>query len=40
MKVGIPGTGEVGQTLGKGFIEAGHDLKMGSRDARNENSRY
>jgi predicted dinucleotide-binding enzyme len=36
MKVGILGTGNVGQTLGNGFAALGHDVKMGSRDSRNE----
>jgi predicted dinucleotide-binding enzyme len=39
MKVGILGTGIVGQTLGNGFAERGHDVKMGSRDAKNEKLR-
>ena len=36
MKVGILGTGGVGQALGKGFVTLGHEVKMGSRDAKNE----
>ena len=36
MRVGILGTGDVGKALGKGFIALGHDVKMGSRDAKNE----
>src|ERR1051326_342378 len=36
MRVGILGTGDVGQALGKGFADAGHDVKMGSRDPKNE----
>jgi len=35
MKVGILGTGQVGQALGKGFIALGHEVKMGARDANN-----
>lgn len=35
-KVGILGTGDVGRTLGTGFVSRGHDVKMGSRDANNE----
>jgi predicted dinucleotide-binding enzyme len=31
MKVGILGTGDVGRTLGGGFIGLGHKVKMGSR---------
>src|SRR5688572_13290069 len=36
MKVGILGTGDVGRTLGKGFAALGHEVKMGSRDAKND----
>lgn len=32
MKVGILGSGIVGQVLGKGFASLGHDVKMGSRE--------
>ncbi len=32
MKVGILGSGEVGQRLGDGFIELGHTVKIGTRD--------
>ncbi|HVX03150.1 MAG TPA: NAD(P)-binding domain-containing protein [Nitrososphaera sp.] len=32
MKVGILGSGEVGQRLGDGFIELGHSVKIGTRD--------
>jgi 8-hydroxy-5-deazaflavin:NADPH oxidoreductase len=39
MKIGILGTGEVGQALGRGFISRGHDVKMGSRDANNEKAK-
>jgi len=35
MKIGILGTGDVGQTLGKAFVSLGGDVKMGSRDAKN-----
>ena len=36
MKIGILGTGVVGHALGTGFVGLGHDVKMGSRDAKNE----
>jgi predicted dinucleotide-binding enzyme len=36
MKIGILGTGEVGQKLGSGFAALGHDVKMGTRDPKNE----
>lgn len=37
MKVGMLGTGTVGQTLGSAFIALGHEVMMGSRSAVNEN---
>ncbi|MEO5783510.1 MAG: NAD(P)-binding domain-containing protein [Ginsengibacter sp.] len=36
MKIGIIGTGIVGNTLGTALIAKGHEVKMGSRDATNE----
>jgi predicted dinucleotide-binding enzyme len=36
MNIGIIGTGDVGQTLGTGFIKRGDEVKMGSRDPKNE----
>jgi predicted dinucleotide-binding enzyme len=36
MKIGILGTGIVGNTLGTALIAKGHEVKMGSRDAANE----
>lgn len=36
MKIGILGTGTVGQTIGTKLVELGHDVKMGSRSASNE----
>jgi predicted dinucleotide-binding enzyme len=36
MKVGVLGTGDVGNALGKGFITLGHDVRMGSRSPSNE----
>ena len=35
MKVGILGTGVVGNALGSAMIALGHDVKMGSREAAN-----
>jgi predicted dinucleotide-binding enzyme len=36
MKIGILGTGMVGNTLGTALIAKGHEVKMGSRDTVNE----
>ena len=36
MKIGILGTGTVGQTLGDKFIQLGHQVLMGSRNGSNE----
>lgn len=36
MKIGILGTGDVGQALGVGFAKLGHEVKMGSRDPHQE----
>lgn len=36
MKIGILGTGDVGQVLGKGLADLGHEVKMGSRNPENE----
>ena len=36
MKIGVLGTGHVGQTIGSKLVSLGHDVKMGSRDAKNE----
>lgn len=35
MKIGMLGTGAVGQTLGSRLVQLGHDVMMGSRDAAN-----
>ena len=35
MKVGILGTGAVGETLGSKLVELGHEVRMGSRTADN-----
>ena len=34
MKVGVIGSGEVGQTLADGFLKHGHEVMRGSRDPR------
>ena len=36
MKIGILGTGVVGQTIGTKLVSLGHDVKMGARVAGNE----
>jgi predicted dinucleotide-binding enzyme len=36
MKVGIIGSGGVGQALGKGFTDHGHEVKLGTRDVKHE----
>ena len=36
MKIGILGTGMVGETLGTKVVQLGHQVKMGSRTANNE----
>ncbi len=36
MRIGILGTGTVGNTLGTKLVELGHDVKMGSRTTSNE----
>jgi predicted dinucleotide-binding enzyme len=36
LRIGILGTGDVGKALGNGFIALGHEVMMGSRDAKNE----
>jgi predicted dinucleotide-binding enzyme len=36
VKIGVLGTGTVGQTLGRKLVELGHDVKLGSRQAGNE----
>src|SRR5436309_15277738 len=38
MRVGVLGTGMVGQAIGSRLIELGHEVKMGSRQAHNENA--
>ena len=36
MKIGILGTGMVGNTIGSKLVQSGHEVKMGSRSANNE----
>jgi 8-hydroxy-5-deazaflavin:NADPH oxidoreductase len=36
MRIGVLGTGTVGETLGTKLVEVGHDVVMGSRSAGNE----
>jgi len=36
MKIGMLGTGGVGQALGTGFASLGHEVRMGSRDPASE----
>jgi 8-hydroxy-5-deazaflavin:NADPH oxidoreductase len=36
MKIGILGTGMVGNTLGRKLVQIGHEVTMGSRSANNE----
>ncbi len=40
MKIGIIGSGDVGQALGKGFIGLGHQVKIGSRDPESEKLKH
>lgn len=35
MKIGVLGTGIMGQTIGSRLVQLGHDVMMGSRDAAN-----
>ena len=36
MKIGVLGTGVVGETLANGFLQDGHEVMLGSRDASSE----
>src|SRR5689334_939653 len=38
MKIGVLGTSKVGNTLGTKLVELGHEVKMGSRTANNEDA--
>jgi predicted dinucleotide-binding enzyme len=35
MRIGILGTGDVGHALGRGFLDLGHEVLMGAREAGN-----
>jgi len=35
LKIGVLGTGDVGRVLAAGFAARGHEVKLGSRDAKN-----
>lgn len=39
MKIGVLGTGDVGRALGTGFVQLGHEVKMGARDPNNEKAK-
>ena len=39
MKIGVLGTGMVGSAIATRLIEAGHEVRMGARDAGNEKAR-
>jgi predicted dinucleotide-binding enzyme len=38
MRIGVLGTGVVGRTLGSALVALGHEVRMGSRSAGNENA--
>jgi predicted dinucleotide-binding enzyme len=39
VRIGVLGTGTVGQTLASKLVELGHEVRMGSRNATNEKAR-
>jgi len=39
MKIGVLGTGVVGETIGSKLVQLGHEVRMGSRQAGNEKAR-
>jgi predicted dinucleotide-binding enzyme len=39
MKVGVLGSGDVGQVLGAGFVALGHEVMMGTRDPKGDKVR-
>src|SRR5262245_66371098 len=39
MRVGVLGTGNVGQSIGRGLIALGHEVKMGAREASNDKAK-
>jgi predicted dinucleotide-binding enzyme len=38
VRIGVLGTGTVGRTLAEKLVEVGHEVRMGSREAGNENA--
>jgi 8-hydroxy-5-deazaflavin:NADPH oxidoreductase len=38
MRIGVVGTGMVGRTLGSKLVELGHEVRMGAREAGNEDA--
>lgn len=39
MKIGVLGSGDVGRVLGAGFAKSGHDVKLGSREPKQDKIR-
>jgi 8-hydroxy-5-deazaflavin:NADPH oxidoreductase len=39
MKIGIIGSGDVGRALGNGFVQTGHEVKLGSREPEQDRLR-
>src|SRR5215218_6172327 len=39
MRIGVLGTGVVGETIGSKLVQLGHEVRMGSREAGNEKAR-
>jgi predicted dinucleotide-binding enzyme len=40
MKIAIIGSGDVGQTLAKGFVEVGHNVMIGTRDTQKKDLQW
>ena len=38
MRIGVLGTGMVGRTIATKLVDLGHEVRMGSREAANENA--